>query len=1421
MKKIKLRNRMLSLLFLLAMLASMLLVFPTGVSAATAAEHTTTGTEIRNDYLKAWVSGNSHYLYTTGGDPTKTSDNNKQLLYDGTSRTVIKVGSSTCFFDPETATKKTPDGTSLYSVDTIDGIKVERFISFAYNTYTSRYDVVEYKYVMTNTSASSKSVGARIYFDTMLGSNDSAPFIVNGTRVTTQKTYTGDSIPQTWQVLDSYTSPTVVATGTFYNDISERPDKVQFIKWSTVSNESWTNSGSDGSTIGDSAVNIFFDPDTLAPGASRTVTTYYGISDFIPDVIVPDPDRPAVSLSATAPREILVNGTNTAYLGNPFTYSGFVTNVGNVRLNNVVATLTLPEGLSAERTTVSLGNLSVGGNASFAFPITAADRSSAATLTYRVTVTADNLPEAVVKDYTVIVPALVHNHDYSETGRTAPTCTAYGTIEYACECGDTRTTYLPAIGHRYTSEVTVPATCTTPGVMTHTCSLCGNSYTTYIYAEHTYSVTEYVPATCTEDGHYRYDCEGCDEFYLETIPGAHDYEATVTKVATAEEDGEITYTCSICGDTYTETVPARPEANILLVQDRLPWTENVNTLLLARLQSNGYITGWDQTTTANFESVDLSAYNVIFVANDQTTATYNQLARFNERITEFATAGGVVVYGACDHGWAGGNISYALPGGVIKGNYYSYRNYIVDGTHNVVTGVLTDGKSLTDALLYSTYSSHTYFTSLPEDASVILADANGRPTLVEYPLGDGYVIASGLTWEYTYVRDFVAGTSFAKCVYDDLLVHAALMSDPCEHEYGEATVTDPTCTAQGYTSYTCSLCGAVKRDTFVDALGHDFGDWIVVDEATRTETGLKEKHCSRCEEVISEIIPVIDGPFIRVEAPAEDMIVGEEMTFILVIEGLDPVKSMAVTPYFDAEIFDLVEVTWLTEAFLQNIEEDTLRSVAAWTALTDVNTQVYAITLRAKALTEATSIGCELLVQDEAGLREEAVVAKTVAVITCPHTDVTYTEVNGTYHACTCDRCGFTVVMYHEFAESWLHDGDAHWHECTLCGAADVAAEHSFDNACDAFCNVCNYEREVPDHVYDHDCDPDCNECGATRVVAPHDFSDTYTTDYRYHWHACTVCGTPEAEPAAHVYDGICDNTCNVCSYVRVGADITLALGTTYENIKGGSIAINFNTNVFDILSAEWLGDMTVSDFETDTGRGVFAFAVPDSFGGSFLTIRADAKDPTAWMLAVMSLSATLQLENSDGSITTVVLTPENVVSVEFLYEHKYAEAWVTDEASHWHECTVCHHVKDLAEHVYDSVCDATCNECDHERIPPHAFAEAWSNDRDNHWHECELCDEISDFGAHNYGGDSTCDDCGYRRYLLGDVDNDEDVDSDDAIYLLYHIFFGQGEYPISQRCDFDGDGDVDSDDAIYLLYYIFFGDGDYPLHDMPWVDLD
>ena len=71
------------------------------------------------------------------------------------------------------------------------------------------------------------------------------------------------------------------------------------------------------------------------------------------------------------------------------------------------------------------------------------------------------------------------------------------------------------------------------------------------------------------------------------------------------------------------------------------------------------------------------------------------------------------------------------------------------------------------------------------------------------------------------------------------------------HDY-KATVTEPTCTERGYTTYTCSVCGDSYKADFVDATGHDCEATVVA--PTCEGYGYTENHCKHCDYTyISEI----------------------------------------------------------------------------------------------------------------------------------------------------------------------------------------------------------------------------------------------------------------------------------------------------------------------------------------------------------------------------------------------------------------------------------------------------------------------------------------------------------------------------------------------------------------------------------------
>ena len=80
-----------------------------------------------------------------------------------------------------------------------------------------------------------------------------------------------------------------------------------------------------------------------------------------------------------------------------------------------------------------------------------------------------------------------------------------------------------------------------------------------------------------------------------------------------------------------------------------------------------------------------------------------------------------------------------------------------------------------------------------------------------------------------------------------------------EHIFGDYTVTkEPTCTEQGYTTYTCSLCGDSYTADYTEPLNHPHKTWRVTKNPTATSTGLMTETCDLCGAKTGEMeIPML------------------------------------------------------------------------------------------------------------------------------------------------------------------------------------------------------------------------------------------------------------------------------------------------------------------------------------------------------------------------------------------------------------------------------------------------------------------------------------------------------------------------------------------------------------------------------------
>ena len=106
-----------------------------------------------------------------------------------------------------------------------------------------------------------------------------------------------------------------------------------------------------------------------------------------------------------------------------------------------------------------------------------------------------------------------------------------------------------------------------------------------------------------------------------------------------------------------------------------------------------------------------------------------------------------------------------------------------------------------------------------------------------------------LNGEYKYIKLDVAGSNQIRIKSMTLTT-----GEPCEHNYN-SVVTNPTCTENGYTTYTCTECGYSYTDNTVTA-GHSYNSEVTT-EASCTTTGVKTYTCTVCDDAYTEEIAAL------------------------------------------------------------------------------------------------------------------------------------------------------------------------------------------------------------------------------------------------------------------------------------------------------------------------------------------------------------------------------------------------------------------------------------------------------------------------------------------------------------------------------------------------------------------------------------
>ena len=360
-----------------------------------------------NDYIVIVVNKDENAqgrfaIETTGGAPFQDSDDNKPLVYGRpkpwTSYTTIWLNGDYYVFGGETGRRAgaagkygkvvqepyVNNGSIITSTNIKDTLLVEQFLTIVKSSTTGLYDSVQIKYRVENIDNKPHKIGLRIMLDTMLGENDGAPFRIGNDAVTTDTIYYEKQLPQFWQAFDSISNPSVTSQGTFTGPGVTPPDQVKLADWGSMADGVWDfdfNPGEiflrKGEYEIDSAIALYWVPEYLEPGESRSYITNYGLGGI---TVVPG----LLSLGITSPAEVLMDSPDKS-----IPVIAYVENTSEIKAKNVRISIDLPSSLRTENITHNLGDLEPGEIAQIVWNVYPGTDIPAST-SYTVKVEADN-----------------------------------------------------------------------------------------------------------------------------------------------------------------------------------------------------------------------------------------------------------------------------------------------------------------------------------------------------------------------------------------------------------------------------------------------------------------------------------------------------------------------------------------------------------------------------------------------------------------------------------------------------------------------------------------------------------------------------------------------------------------------------------------------------------------------------------------------------------------------------------------------------------------------------------------------------------------------------------------------------------------------------------------------------------------------
>ena len=1014
-----------------------------------------------------------------------------------------------------------------------------------------------------------------------------------------------------------------------------------------------------------------------------------------------------------------------------------------------------------------------------------------------------------------VVDALGHN--LTHYNAKAPTCTEGGWSAYdtCSRCDYNTKVNIAATGHTTVVDSAVAPDCTSTGLTEGShCSSCGVVFVAQTVIDalgHSYGDWYEVTApTCTEDGYERRDCSRCSHY--ETSLLERTGHTTVVDEAIASTCTKTGLTeglhCSACGKTLIvqSQTPMKPHAyddkydaicNVCGFE-RDAECAHINTEILPKVDATCETSGLT-------EGKKCLGCEALLIEQEFIDALGHNLTHHNAK-SPTCTEGGWSAYDTCSRCDYNTKVNIAATGhttvvdSAVAPDCTSTG--LTEGSHCSSCGVVFVAQTVIDAL------GHSYGDWYEVTAPTCTADGQQRRDCSRCSHYETSLLErNGHT---TVVDEAIASTCTntglsegSHCSVCNLVFVAQVETPKKPHTYDDK-----------YDAI-CNVCG-FERDA---ECAHINTETLSKVDATCEASGLTEgKKCLDCEEIL------IEQEFIDA--------LGHNLT------------------HYNAKSPTCTEGGWSAYDTCSRCDYNTRVNIAA-TGHTTVIDSAVAPDCTSTGLTEGSH--CTVC---------NAVLVAQNVVDALGHSLGNWYEV--TAPTCTadgqqrrdCSRCshyetnllernGHTTVVDEAIASTCTKTGLTEGSHCSVCNAVLIAQietpkkSHTYDNKYDAICNVCGFERDAEcAHIntetlpkVDATCEAsgltegkrclDCEELLVEQTVVNafgHRFDEWFEfipptcTEDGLEMRNCSICACSESrviEKLEHSYttvvvipptcteDGYTIHYCNCGdSYV---SDETKATGHNYSSEV--TVQPTYETTGIRTYTCSGCGDSytevipaitcehnynSVVTAPTCTAQGYTTYTCSEC-GDSYID-NYTAKTEHIWGDGVVTVAPMCTV---DGVRTFTCSCGATRTESEKATGHDYADVITAPT------CTAQGYTTYTC-HCGDSYVDFYVDALGHTWDDGVIMVQPTTTAKGEKLFTCIDC------------GIENIEEIPMLEQEIGDIDGEEGVSSNDAVYLLMHTFFPE-EYPVSQECDIDGDGEVSSSDAVYLLMHTFFPE-EYPL---------